>query len=368
MPIANNSLPRVFTILGRRGHVIHQAFHAVGLKCSYQRRYRGPRRIFDVLYEILAQFVTKSAAFDAVLVDSVEYLPLAWIIARLYRKPLVIRMRGDARAEVNQAGQHKSCGGSTAKIILLFYGRILRRCQLVAPVSRYLSLQIQKHETVKEENIRVLPISVDVNDFSLSKRQAALKHFGLLGKKVILSVTNFRFPDKIRELERIFPALKILFSEYADLVFLIAGKGPYLNNFKKKTAASLGRFATRVKFMGYVQEVEKLYAASTFVVYFSGLDAFPRAILEAQASARPVIANPFGGIPEMIEHGKTGYLINTEEKFLQIARNLLNSRDLREAIGSQARLSVGKHFSPVIIGKKWIQILNEIKKKFYVNS
>ena len=39
-------------------------------------------------------------------------------------------------------------------------------------------------------------------------------------------------------------------------------------------------------------------------------DSFPRAVLEAMASGKPVVGTCYGGAPEIIEDGVTGYIVN----------------------------------------------------------
>ena len=90
---------------------------------------------------------------------------------------------------------------------------------------------------------------------------------------------------------------------------------------------------------GWIEDKEKyLKKADIFVLptYHEGL---PNAILEAMAAGLPVISTPVGGIPEAVQEGKNGFLINPgevsrlQEKMLLLMGNLL----LRKRMGKYSR-------------------------------
>jgi glycosyltransferase involved in cell wall biosynthesis len=72
------------------------------------------------------------------------------------------------------------------------------------------------------------------------------------------------------------------------------------------------------------------------------LDACPTVALEAMAMGRPVVASRIGGLPDIVDHGKTGFLVTPGDTLtLQKAmRRLLDDRALREGMGDLARQKV----------------------------
>ena len=346
--------------MGRRGHVIDQAFKAVGLHCSYQKKISGFRRFWGVLYETIKQLLTRRIDYDLVLTDSVEYAPLAWVISKLLKKPLLIRARGDLWAELNQNeryGEHSLPG---RKLLMNIYAQLLGNCQSIIPVCDYLANQIAENAYVKREDIFVVPISVDVERFSKNDSKIIeFRNTQLENKRVILTITNFRFPDKVSQLERYLPVLVKLLDIFPQTVLFIAGSGPYLKTFQERTKHIIDPVSERVKVLGYVKDIETLYSFSKLLVYLSGLDALPRVILEAQAAALPIITNAVGGIPEMIQHGKTGYIVDSDAEFLRTARMLLEDEKLCRVIGEQANTFVKLNYSPGVIGSRWIRVLRK---------
>lgn len=332
----------------------------MGIPCSFQTRINGPRRIIGVAYEVLKQVVNYKK-IDVVLTDSIEFVPLAWLLAKIYRKPLIVRERGDGWAEVKQKEKVGSYLLPGSEAIMDLYSLILRQCAAVIPVSDYMGSRVKINAKVNEDRVFTVPISVDVKAYQQVDHIDAHGYMQLDKKKdYLVSVTNFRFPEKVKKIEEFMPTIVSLLKRNENVELLVAGDGPYLETFKKNIASVIKPVSDRVKILGYVKNIHAVYALSKVVLYLSGLDAFPRAILEAMASSCPVVANSFGGIPEMIIDKENGFLINNQEEFLEIAQLLLDNHELRHHIGKSARVHVVNHYIPYIVGLKWVETLNKI--------
>jgi glycosyltransferase involved in cell wall biosynthesis len=88
---------------------------------------------------------------------------------------------------------------------------------------------------------------------------------------------------------------------------LIVGEGTERDSLEAQ-AASLG-LGESVIFTGRRDDVPAVTAALDVAVLPSYREAQGLSILEAMALSRPVVASAVGGIPEMIEHGRTGLLV-----------------------------------------------------------
>ena len=73
----------------------------------------------------------------------------------------------------------------------------------------------------------------------------------------------------------------------------------------------------------------------------------PVSIIEAMACGLPVVANSVGGVPELIEHGKTGYLLDEfdEDKAAEFIAYLISKRDVRLKMGNAARIRAAEKFN-----------------------
>ncbi|GAB4316114.1 MAG: hypothetical protein Kow0059_08500 [Candidatus Sumerlaeia bacterium] len=70
--------------------------------------------------------------------------------------------------------------------------------------------------------------------------------------------------------------------------------------------------ADLVRFAGFVEDMSALLAAADYVLLPSAWEGCPTSILEAQVMGKVVIANNAGGIPELVEHGRTGWLLHAD--------------------------------------------------------
>jgi glycosyltransferase involved in cell wall biosynthesis len=102
-----------------------------------------------------------------------------------------------------------------------------------------------------------------------------------------------------------------------------------------------------VAFTGYREDIDKILQAADIFVLPSTGEAFSRAIVEAMAAGKPVVATDVGGTKEAIENGISGFLVPPEEpmaladKILALATN----ETLRKKFGAAARKRVEDHFT-----------------------
>ncbi|HSL65851.1 MAG TPA: glycosyltransferase family 4 protein, partial [Gaiellaceae bacterium] len=93
--------------------------------------------------------------------------------------------------------------------------------------------------------------------------------------------------------------------------------------------------------LGFVphDELERLYDEAAVVVLPSHREGLPLAVLEAMAHGRPVVATRVGGIPELVEDGVTGLLVEPGDRAgLRAAlERVLADADLRRRLGAEAR-------------------------------
>jgi glycosyltransferase involved in cell wall biosynthesis len=77
------------------------------------------------------------------------------------------------------------------------------------------------------------------------------------------------------------------------------------------------------------------------------LDCFPTINLEAMAAGKPVVATCYGGSPEAIDDGKTGYVVNPFDTVSVADRlgNLLRDDELRARMGAAGQARVREHFT-----------------------
>lgn len=103
----------------------------------------------------------------------------------------------------------------------------------------------------------------------------------------------------------------------------------------------------RVFLLGFVPEARTYLSAGTVFLLPSRKEGLPLVLLEAGLAALPVIASRTGGVPEIVEHGRSGLLVRPEDVdgLADAITRLLLDPDEARFLGTELREKVAKHFS-----------------------
>jgi glycosyltransferase involved in cell wall biosynthesis len=146
----------------------------------------------------------------------------------------------------------------------------------------------------------------------------------------------------VRELVLAFAELK---KEFPSLRLEVAGSGPEqedLVNDAERCGVSEG-----VRFLEWVDDLRPVLRRWDVFALPSHEEALPVSILEAMAEGLPVVATNVGGIPELVEDERTGYLVEPRDvDGLRMAlRRVVKDSTLRDRLGEQGRLRAETKFS-----------------------
>jgi glycosyltransferase involved in cell wall biosynthesis len=141
----------------------------------------------------------------------------------------------------------------------------------------------------------------------------------------------------VKRTDDVLLAFKRLRDEGVDAVLCLVGDGPDRVQLERR-AHELGVMRDTL-FLGYQEDVAPFYAAFDALVLPSSNEGTPVSAIEALAAGRPVVATRVGGVPDVVEEGKDGFLVEpgaTEEladRLAQLARDPV----LREQMGRAGR-------------------------------
>jgi glycosyltransferase involved in cell wall biosynthesis len=136
-------------------------------------------------------------------------------------------------------------------------------------------------------------------------------------------------------------------AEHAPVPLKIAGDGP---QYARLAAVAQDSGLTHVSFVGHKSgsELAALIQSAAFLIVPSEwFENAPMSILEGMAYGKPVVASRIGGIPELIEHRRTGFLFEPGDAngLAEKMRQLADAPTLRREMGIAARQRVEKYFS-----------------------
>lgn len=276
---------------------------------------------------------------DVIFVDRTRHFALE---ASKSDIPLVIHLRGDHWAEMIMAREtlYKSAG---KKVAINKWDEIGETCfnnsELILPICNHLSEITRKK--YGEKPVETMYQGINSENW-FQKNGMKLKH-PCVG--IVQSATIW---EKTKEL-MILP--KVL-EKMPDVHFYWAGDGVYREQVlplleKYENFHWLGSLEYPDKVREFVTEID-VYAL------ISGIDMSPLTLQEAQLMEKPVIATNVGGIPELMEDGKTGFLIekNNPEELFEKLSTLLNNLEKSKEMGNKGREFVKNNFN-------WDKICND---------
>ncbi len=180
-------------------------------------------------------------------------------------------------------------------------------------------------------------------------------------EKRIVSVGRM---DANKNHEMMIRAFAKLAAKYPEYTLTIYGDGE-LRSHLEKLIDSL-ELSDRVFLPGVILNVaDEIEKASLFLLtsYSEGVS---NALIEAMALGLPVIATdvPSGGTVELIEHGKSGWIIpaGDEAELENAVDKLLSDRELAESLGAQAR-KVQERFAPERVNRQWQAYFEKLRKE-----
>ena len=228
--------------------------------------------------------------------------------------------------------------------------------------------EIEKYfPKIRRDRIRYLHNAVNVKRFTPGEPdEEILKKYMPLkpSENLLLYVGRISRKKGIIDLVKSFS--KIVKEEPDTLLALAGREERWYADAVRRLVKELG-LGEHVLFLGPVpnRDVIHLMRACEVFVYSSiGGEGIPRAILEAMACGKPVVATRVAGIPEAVRDGETGYVVEVgdHEAFADRVLKLLRNPSLRERLGRNARALTEEEFNYEKIIPRLAEIIREAVK------
>ena len=209
----------------------------------------------------------------------------------------------------------------------------------VTSISHYLLRRTLEDFDIKRP-IEVIPNFVNCDLYQRKPNPKLRAEWAPNGEPILMHLSNFRPVKRILDAIEIFALVR----EKMPARLVMIGDGP-----DRAPAEELARklgVKNDVLFLGQQNEVhEKLSQADVFLLP-SRLESFGLAALEAMACETPVIATNVGGLPEVVENGVDGYLVEPGDVKTagEYAIDLLSRADRGREMGQLARVHARKKF------------------------
>jgi glycosyltransferase involved in cell wall biosynthesis len=180
-------------------------------------------------------------------------------------------------------------------------------------------------------------------DTSENERARSRARLGLHADDLVLMTAGRLDADKNPLL--LVEAFARLREEFRQGVLVFLGDGPLRLEVQER-AAVLGA-AESILLPGFSPGAAGLLAAADVVALTSGTEGMPNVLMEASAAGVPVVATDVGGVREVVEDGRTGFVVNPGDLHALIDRlgTLLRNGALRASMGKAGRAKMRAGFS-----------------------
>lgn len=228
------------------------------------------------------------------------------------------------------------------KTMRLFYFLLIDR---ILTVSEKVKLFFKIRGRVSS-NVRTVFNGIDTVIFDPDKVDNSMKTaLGLEDNAIVIGSIGVLEPDKGQRY--LFEAIKKLKSEgISNIVCLVCGDGPEEKNLKMFVRKS--GLDNQVLFLGLRNDIPKILRILDICVITSlTIESFSMVAVESMGMKIPVIATNVGGLPEVVEDGKTGILVppGTVDVLSKAIKYLIENPKLRIAMGENGRKRVLEKFT-----------------------
>lgn len=227
--------------------------------------------------------------------------------------------------------------------------------------SNWLAGVAKTSSLLKDFRIEAIPNPIDTDIFAPKDKPKARAKWNIDPNQKIILFGAANILDRRKGITYLVAALQILKEQYADLTDVA------VVIFGKNKSFDVGRLPFKVYEMSVVtsqQAMAELYNLADVYVTPTIEDNLPNTVMEALACGTPVVAFNTGGLPDMVDHLKNGYLaeFKSAADFAAGINYVLTSGQKNE-FAANARKKVLDNFTNDIVAKKYMAVYESILKK-----
>lgn len=253
-------------------------------------------------------------------------------------------------------------GPLKTKIFILLEKLANRMADRIVALTHREKADYISYRTCPEEKIAVIHSGVELNQFqesTLAEKTKLKKEIGLPENSIVVGTVGRLVPVKGPGF-LIMASLAIL-PRHPHTYFLFAGDGPLKDNLQKR-ASETGE-EKNIVFLGWRDDIAHILSIFDIFCLPSLNEGMGRVLVEAMAHGIPIVASDVGGIPDLVTHGKNGFLVPPKNpwelaKYIQI---LIEDEEKRKKMG-EAGKKMAQRFSHENMVKKIAELYEELLK------
>jgi glycosyltransferase involved in cell wall biosynthesis len=222
---------------------------------------------------------------------------------------------------------------------------LLRRSDKVVAVGKAVRQALVANEGIRPGRISVIYNGIEAGAFSCNAggREAVRRELQIdAGSLVLVQVARL---DYLKDHATAIRTIQHVVAHRPETLLLLIGEGPELAKIEDQVRQS--NLVKHIRFLGLRQDVPRLLAAADLCLLTSISEGIPLTLIEAMCACLPVVATEVGGVGEVVEDGKTGFLARAQDHraLAQLVVRLAEAPALRRHLGLQGRQRAEAVFS-----------------------
>jgi glycosyltransferase involved in cell wall biosynthesis len=227
--------------------------------------------------------------------------------------------------------------------------------QAVIAISKPVARHLREDFGVAQNKIYLIANGIDLNRFVMTNdqmRRDSRQKWEIADTPLIGIIARL---SSVKGIHVLIEAMPLVLEKIPSANLLIAGQGPEENALKKLAQDML--LEAHVHFKNTIDQTQELLCALDVFVMPSLMEGLGLSVIEAQACGIPVVASRVGGLVDLIEDGKNGYLVPVQDPGILADRiaDVLKDPQKSRNMAQQARLNVEQNFSADLMLKKTLQ-------------
>ena len=346
--------------LANKGHVIHVISHSMPVRLNpfhgninFHEVYIDPYPLFHHQpYEV----ALASAIVETVKREKLDLLHVHYAIPHAYAAYMATQILKDQNiiipfittlhgTDITLVGKNPAYKPAVSFSI--------NHSSYVTAVSESLKKDTEELFDLKN-SIEVIPNFVNLKGYDREPKDKR-QYFANDNETIFCHVSNFRPVKRVLDVIKVFKKVQ----DQRNSVLIMVGDGPD-RNIAEKLSRDLGIW-DKVIFRGKTYDVQSMLGISDIFLLPSSTESFGLSALEAMASHVPVIASNVGGLSEVVDHNKNGFLenIGDVESMAEDALSLIDNKEKMINFSNSAR-EKAESFSMNEISQRYLELYQKL--------
>lgn len=209
-----------------------------------------------------------------------------------------------------------------------------------------------------ERDIEVIPNFIDPARYEQAKNGPGARRWAEPGERLLVHISNFRPVKRVLDVVETF---RRVYRRIPSTRLLMVGDGPERGRVEQHCREN--GLCHAITFVGSLPLIEEVLVGADLFLLPSESESFGLAALEAMSCEVPVIATNAGGVPEVVEDGRCGFLcpVGDVDGMAEGALRLLGDEPMRRAFGEAGRRRAVEVFSQDVVVARYRVLYDRVR-------